>query len=79
MVETRKLVTTRETIFSELGVAAPRPVVRAVLMAVIVNLFAGRSATLVLHNVSVSPGALRSPAVALRGETTAHCQAHLGM
>ena len=42
MVEIRKLITTRETIFSELGVAAPRPVVRAVGIAVIINPFAGR-------------------------------------
>src|SRR5262249_18052996 len=44
MVEIRKLITTRETIFSELGTAAPRPIVRAVGMAVIVNPFAGREA-----------------------------------
>jgi hypothetical protein len=44
MIEIRKLVTTREAIFSELGVAAPRPVVRAVGMAVILNPFAGRFA-----------------------------------
>ena len=37
MVEIRKMITTRETIFSELGLAAPRPVVRAVGMAAIVN------------------------------------------
>jgi hypothetical protein len=42
MVEIRKFITTRERIFSELGVAAPRPVVRAVGMAVIVNPFVGR-------------------------------------
>jgi hypothetical protein len=42
MVEIRKIITTRETIFSELGVAALRPVVRAVGMAVILNPFAGR-------------------------------------
>jgi hypothetical protein len=42
MVEIRKIITTREVIFSELGVAAPRPIVRAVGMAVIVNPFAGR-------------------------------------
>ena len=42
MVEIRKLITMRETIFSELGVTAPRPVVRAVGMAVILNPFAGR-------------------------------------
>src|ERR1700731_1534587 len=42
MIEIRKIVTTREGILSELGVAAPRPVVRAVGMAVIRNPFAGR-------------------------------------
>jgi hypothetical protein len=42
MVEIRKLITTREVVLSELGVAAPRPVVRAVGMAVIRNPFAGR-------------------------------------
>ena len=42
MVDIRKIITTRETILSELGVAAPRPVVRAVGMAVILNPFAGR-------------------------------------
>src|SRR5262249_54965476 len=42
MLEIRKLVTLREVIFGELGVAAPRPVVRAVGMAVIRNPFAGR-------------------------------------
>ena len=42
MVEIRKVITTRELILSELGVAAPRPVVRAVGMAVIRNPFAGQ-------------------------------------
>ena len=42
MVDIRKIVTTREVILSELGVAALRPVVRAVGMAVIRNPFAGR-------------------------------------
>ena len=42
MVEIRKIMTTREVIVSELGVKAPRPVVRAVGMAVITNPFAGR-------------------------------------
>ncbi len=42
MVEIRKIITTREVVFSELGVKAPRPVVRAVGMAVITNPFAGR-------------------------------------
>jgi hypothetical protein len=43
MVEIRKIIMTREMVLSELGVAAPRPVVRAVGMAVIVNPFAARS------------------------------------
>ncbi len=38
----RKIVTLREVVFSEIGVPAPRPIVRAVGMAVIVNPFAGR-------------------------------------
>jgi hypothetical protein len=42
MLEIRKIVTTREVIFSELGVAAPRPIVRAVGMAVIRNPLAGK-------------------------------------
>ena len=42
MVEIRKIITTREVVFSELGVRAPRSVVRAVGMAVITNPFAGR-------------------------------------
>ena len=42
MVEIRKIITTREVVLSELGVAAPRPVARAVGMAVIANPFAGR-------------------------------------
>jgi hypothetical protein len=42
MVEIRKIITTREMILSELGVEAPRPVVRAIGMAVIINPFAGR-------------------------------------
>jgi Amino acid synthesis len=42
MIEIRNLITTRETIFSELGVAAPRPVARAVGMVVILNPCAGR-------------------------------------
>ena len=44
MVDIRKLITMRETVLSELGVAAPRPVVRAVGMAVILNPFAGHFA-----------------------------------
>jgi hypothetical protein len=44
MLEIRKIVTTREIVFSELGVAASRPVVRAVGMAVIRNPFAGKFA-----------------------------------
>jgi hypothetical protein len=42
MVDIRKIVTTREVVISELGVKAPRPVVRAVGIAVIRNPFAGR-------------------------------------
>jgi amino acid synthesis protein len=42
MVEIRKIITTREVVLSELGVAAPRPVLRAVGLAVIRNSFAGR-------------------------------------
>ena len=42
MVEIRKIITMREVVLSELGVAATRPVVRAVGMAVIGNPFAGR-------------------------------------
>src|SRR6202030_699396 len=41
MVDIRKIMTMREVVLSELGVAAPRPVVRAVGMAVIRNPFAG--------------------------------------
>jgi hypothetical protein len=41
MVEIRKIITKRELVLSELGVAASRPVVRAVGMAVIRNPFAG--------------------------------------
>ena len=41
MVEIRKIIMTREVIFSELGVEALRPVVHAVGMAVIRNPFAG--------------------------------------
>jgi hypothetical protein len=40
MIEIRKLITTRETVFSELGVEANRPTTRAVGMAVIRNHFA---------------------------------------
>jgi hypothetical protein len=39
-IEIRKIITTRETIFSELGVEANRPTTRAVGMAVIRNPFA---------------------------------------
>jgi Amino acid synthesis len=41
MTEIRKIVTLRERVFAELGVAAPRPTVRAVGAAVIRNPFAG--------------------------------------
>ena len=44
MAEIRKIVVTRETVFSELRAAAPRPVVRATAIAVIANPFAGRVA-----------------------------------
>lgn len=43
-MELRKTVLVREELASELWVAAPRPVVRAVAMAVIRNPFAGRHA-----------------------------------
>src|SRR5438876_11682227 len=42
MVEIGKIIEMREVMLSELGAAAPRPVVRAVGMAVISNPFAGR-------------------------------------
>ena len=42
MIEIRKTIITRETVFSELGVEANRPVTRAVGMAVIRNPFAGQ-------------------------------------
>src|SRR5215472_9318052 len=42
MIEIRKITTVRETVFSELGVEASRPVTRAVGMAVIRNPFAGQ-------------------------------------
>jgi len=42
MIEIRKIITTRETVFSELGVEAARPITRAVGMAVIRNPFAGQ-------------------------------------
>ena len=44
MTDIRKIVTWREVTFSELGHAAPRPIVRAVGIAVIRNPFAGRFA-----------------------------------
>jgi len=40
MIEIRKTITLRETVFSELGIEASRPVTRAVGMAVIRNPFA---------------------------------------
>ena len=40
MIEIRKIITTRETVFSELGVEASQPTARAVGMAVIRNPFA---------------------------------------
>jgi len=42
MFDIRKIITMRELVLSELGVAALQPVVRAVGMAVIFNPFAGR-------------------------------------
>src|SRR5258708_37971427 len=42
MIEIRKTIILRETVFSELGVEANRPVTRAVGMAVIRNPFAGQ-------------------------------------
>src|SRR5262252_2137337 len=42
MIEIRKTITLRETVFSELGVEAERPITRAVGMAVIRNPFAGQ-------------------------------------
>src|SRR5436190_22427456 len=42
MIEIRKIITTRETTFSELGIEASRPITRAVGMAVIRNPFAGK-------------------------------------
>ena len=44
MTEIRKIVVSRETVFSELRVAGPRPVTRAVAIAVIANPCAGRVA-----------------------------------
>ena len=41
MIEIRKTIFLRETVFSELGVEAARPTARAVGMAVIRNPFAG--------------------------------------
>jgi hypothetical protein len=42
MIEIRKIITTRETVFSELSVEANRPTTRAVGIAVIRNPFAGQ-------------------------------------
>src|ERR1700740_3810032 len=42
MIEIRKTITLRETMFSELGVEANRPITRAVGMAVIRNPFSGQ-------------------------------------
>lgn len=39
----RKIATWRETVFGELGHDAPRPIIRAVALAVIANPFAGRT------------------------------------
>ena len=46
MVDIRKIITMREVVLSELGVAAPRPVVRAVGMAVIATLSPDGSSTI---------------------------------
>jgi hypothetical protein len=43
MVDIRKIVTTREVVLGEMGVAPVRPIVRAVALAVIANPYAGRS------------------------------------
>ena len=42
MADVRKIVFSRETVFSELGRSGERPVVRATAIAVIANPFAGR-------------------------------------
>jgi hypothetical protein len=42
MIDIRKIVVSREKIFSELGAAGPRPVTRAVAAAVVANPFSGR-------------------------------------
>jgi hypothetical protein len=44
MLDIRKIVTIREVTYSELGAAAPRPVVRAIGLAVIRNPYAGKYA-----------------------------------
>ena len=44
MTDIRKIVVSRETVFSELRAAGPRPVTRAAAIAVITNPFAGRIA-----------------------------------
>ena len=44
MPDIRKIVTTREVVLAEMGVAPARPIVRAVALAVIANPYAGRSA-----------------------------------
>ena len=42
MPEIRKIIVSRETVFSEMRTAAPRPVARVAALAVIANPFAGR-------------------------------------
>jgi hypothetical protein len=42
MIEIRKTIVTRETVFSEVGVEANQPITRSVGMAVIRNPFAGQ-------------------------------------
>jgi hypothetical protein len=44
MTDIRKIVVSRETVFSELRAAGPRPITRAAAIAVITNPFAGRIA-----------------------------------
>jgi len=44
MIDIRKIVVSRETVFSELRAAGPRPETRAAAIAVITNPFAGRIA-----------------------------------
>ena len=62
MIEIRKIITMREAIFSELGVAASRPTIRAVGMAVIGARVGGiMAACRVAHRVRVPPAAFSHP------------------